>query len=115
MSLLTESMEACVMRDKTTVSDGYGGITTAYVDGAQFDAAIARASSVEAKIAATQGVKDLYTVITSRTINLQYHDAFKRLSDGKIFRVTSDGDDNKTPQSASLDMRAVSAEEWHES
>jgi hypothetical protein len=35
-----------------------------------------------------------------------------RNSDGKIFRITSDGDDNHTPKSATLDMRQVSAEEW---
>ena len=37
---------------------------------------------------------------------------FKRLSDGKIFRVTSDGDDKYTPSSANLNMRQVSCEEW---
>jgi hypothetical protein len=37
---------------------------------------------------------------------------FRRESDGKIFRVTSDGDDKKTPPSAGLDMRQVTAEEF---
>ena len=45
-------------------------------------------------------------------INLQYHDVVKRDRDGKIFRVTSDGDDNYTPASSSLDIRQVEAEEW---
>jgi hypothetical protein len=45
-------------------------------------------------------------------MNLQYHDIFKRKSDNKIFRVTSDGDDKHTPPSATLDMRQVSAEEY---
>ena len=36
----------------------------------------------------------------------------RRASDGKIFRVTSDGDDKRTPRSAALNMRNVSAEEW---
>jgi hypothetical protein len=43
---------------------------------------------------------------------LQYHDVFRRLSDGKIFRVTSDGDDKFTPDTATLNMRQVTAEEW---
>ena len=49
-----------------------------------------------------------------RTVDyvLYYHDVIKRLSDGKIFRITSDGDDKATPKSASLNMRSVSAEEW---
>ena len=54
----------------------------------------------------------LYTVTTKKAINLQYHDVFKRLTDSKIFRVTSDGDDKHTPKSAGLNMRQVSAEEW---
>jgi hypothetical protein len=43
---------------------------------------------------------------------LDFHDVIMRIADGKIFRITSDGDDNKTPKSATLDMRQVSAEEW---
>ncbi len=45
-------------------------------------------------------------------MNLEYHEVFKRLRDGKFFRVTSDGDDKHTPASASLNMRQVTAEEW---
>jgi hypothetical protein len=67
---------------------------------------------MQARVAAVQGVTALYTVTTEKNINLQYHDVFRRASDGKVFRVTSDGDDKKTPASASLNMRQVSAEEW---
>lgn len=112
MSLLTEQMEQCVIYNKTLVSDGYGGYTTIYAEGVSFEAAVVLDSSIEARIADAQGVKGVYTVTTGKEINLQYHDVFKRLSDGKIFRVTSDGDDNKTPKSATLNMRNVNAEEW---
>ena len=112
MSLLSEAMEACTMIDKTTQPDGYGGIKKAWVDGAPFQAAVTFDSSMPARVASVQGVKDLYTVVTEKNISLQYHDVFRRDSDGKIFRVTSDGDDKKTPASASLNMRVVSAEEW---
>ena len=112
MSLLSEAMTACVFLDKTHVPDGYGGSTTAWVEGAEFSAAIVLDSSIQAKIAEKQGVTGLYTITTSKDINLQYHDVFRRKEDGKIFRVTSDGDDKKTPTSAGLNMRQVSAEEW---
>lgn len=112
MSLLSEAMEKCTMIDKRTVDDGYGGFDTTWVDGASFDAAIVLDSSIQARVAEIQGVTGMYTVTTSKTINLQYHDVFRRNSDGKIFRVTSDGDDKKTPASASLNMRQVNAEEW---
>lgn len=112
MSLLLEAMEECVMMDKKTVPDGYGGFTSQYVEGSPFQAAIAFNSSMEARLAQRQGVTSVYTVTTSRAVNLSYHDIFRRESDGKIFRVTSDGEDQYTPQSAGLDMRNVSAEEW---
>lgn len=113
MSLLSEAMENCIMLDKRTSSDGgYGGYSTSWVEGAEFQAAVVLDSSMEARIAEKQGVTALYTITTEKNINLQYHDVFKRLEDGKIFRVTSDGDDKHTPNSASLNMRQVSAEEW---
>lgn len=112
MSLLSEAMETCTMIDRTTAPDGYGGIITTWVDGATFQAAIVLDSSMQARTAAVQGVTSLYTVTTKKNINLQYHDVFRRGSDGKVFRVTSDGDDKKTPGSAALNMRQVSAEEW---
>ena len=67
---------------------------------------------MQARIGEKQGVTALYTVTTTKALNLQYHDVFRRVEDSKIFRVTSDGDDKKTPPSAGLDMRQVTAEEW---
>lgn len=112
MSLLTDAMETCVILDKTTVSDGRGGVISQWTDGASFQAAITYDASIEGRTAAVQGVTALYTVTTHKDINLQYRDVFRRMSDGKLFRVTTDGDDKKTPRSAALDMRQVNAEEW---
>lgn len=112
MSLLDDALETCVMMDKTTQPDGYGGYISTYTDGAEFNAAIVFDTSMEARTADKQGVTSLYTVTTSKVLTLEYHDVFRRVRDGKIFRVTSDGDDKFTPASATLDMRQVTAEEW---
>lgn len=112
MGLVEEFMANCVMLDKHTVSDGIGGYKITYVEGAEFSAAITLDTSIQARVAEKQGVTALYTVTTSRALNLQYHDIFQRKSDNKVFRVTSDGDDKLTPPSATLDMRQVSAEEY---
>ena len=112
MSLLSEAVEPCVMLDKCKVDDGYGGYKTTWTEGVQFDAAIVFDTSIQARQAEAAGVSSLYTVTTKRNMHLEYHDVFRRNSDKKIFRVTSDGDDKYTPQSASLDMRQVTAEEW---
>lgn len=112
MSLLTEAMETCVLMDKITEPDGYGGYRATYVAGASFQAAITFDTSMEARVADKQGVTSLYTVTTSKALTLEYHDVFKRVLDGKVFRVTSDGDDKFTPASATLDMRQVTAESY---
>ena len=112
MSLLNDAFEACTMLHKTSADDGYGGETTVWVDGATFQAAITFDSSMEARTAQSQGVKSLYTVTTRKSKVLEYHEVFRRNRDGKLFRVTSDGDDKATPDSATLDMRQVTAEEW---
>ena len=112
MSLLTEAMTKCAFLDKTHQPDGYGGYEETWSEGAEFDAAIVLDSSMQARIAEKQGVTALYTVTTGKGVNLQYHEVFKRKTDNKTFRVTSDGDDKHTPASAGLNMRQVSAEEW---
>lgn len=111
MSLLSDAMESCVMLNKQTTNDSYGGFINTWVDGATFNAAIVFDTSIEARVAEVQGVHSLYTVTTPRNVTLQYHDVFRRVRDGKLFRVTSDGDDKYTPASATLDMRQVTAEE----
>ena len=113
MSLLTDAFEKCTIIDKRTVSEGYGGYNTEWVDGAEIEAAIVFDNSLQARTAEKAGVTSLYTVTTKRNVVLNYHDVFRRQKDNKIFRVTSDGDDKVTPKSTTLDMRQVSAEEWN--
>lgn len=112
MSLINEALEKCVMLDKKTVPDGYGGYMTEWNDGVEFNAAIVLDTSMEARVGEKAGVTSLYTITTNKNLNLQYHDILRRVRDGKIFRVTSDGDDKYTPDSSTLDMRQVTAEEW---
>ena len=112
MSLLSEAMENCIMLNKSVVDDGYGGYDTVWSDGVEFQAAIVFDNSMNARVAEKQGVSSLYTITTNKALVMQYHDVFRRVRDGKIFRVTSDGDDKYTPESATLNMRQVTAEEW---
>lgn len=112
MSLLDEAMETFTIVDKTTQPDGYGGTITVWVDGAEITAACVLNSSGEAMLAMAMGSTSNYTITTRKNVNLQYHDVLRRKRDGKIFRITSDGDDLATPGSASLNMRNVTAEEW---
>ena len=112
MSLLSEAMENFIILNKQKVDDGYGGVKTIWTEGAKITAAAVFNSSMEARVAGVQGVSSLYTITTRKDTMLDYHDVIKRLRDNKIFRITSDGDDSYTPNSATLNMRQVTAEEW---
>lgn len=112
MSLLESAYEDFVMLDRTTVPDGYGGFISTWSNGAEFKAAAVYDTSLEARLAGVQGVTSLYTITTSKAVTLEYHDVIKRVSDEKIFRVTSDSKDKQTPSPATLNMRQVTAEEF---
>ena len=112
MSLLSEFFEDFVIVNKVIVDDGYGGVDTTWTDGAHIKGALVLDSSMQARMAEAQGVKDLYTLTVRKSTELDFHTVIRRVSDNKIFRLTTDSDDKKTPNSASLDMRQYSVEEW---
>lgn len=112
MNLVNEAMEEVVLLEKTRKPDGEGGFITEWQEGTEFKAAITFDSSLQARIADKQGVTSLYTITTSKTAKLEFHDVLKRLKDGKIFRITSDGDDKLTPNLATFQFLQVTAEEW---
>ena len=112
MSLLNQAYEDVVLMDKRREPDGEGGFTTNWFESVEFQAAITFDTSMESRIAEKQGVTSRYTVTTNKGAKLQFHDVIKRLSDGKVFRITSDGDDKVTPTSASFQFLQVTAEEY---
>lgn len=113
MSTLYERMmEPFCYVEKVRVADGEGGYITTWTEGAEFTAHAAFDTSIEARTGAAAGVSSLYTITAPKTVALEYHDVIKRASDGKIFRVTSDGDDVITPPMSTLSFLQVTAEEW---
>ena len=112
MSLLDDAYENFTVINKAIVDDGYGGTAVTWKDGATSKGAIVLDSSTQAQIAQAMGVKSLYTLTVKKNVELDYHTVLRRESDKKIFRLTSDTDEKKTPPSAGLDMRQYTAEEW---
>lgn len=111
--IIDDYKEEFAFMDKTHTRDEEGNTITAWEQSeATFMAALRFDSSVQAKRAQAEGVQDLYTIVTGREVDLEFNDVVKRLEDGTTFRVTTSGKDNKTPRSASLNMRAVSAKVW---
>lgn len=112
MSLIDSFKERCVLVEKTRTPDGEGGWSTTWVDGIEFDAAIVMDTTLQARVAEKEGMTSVYTVTTDKSLPLDFHDVFRRLRDGKVFRVTRDSSDKETPDVASFQFHQVSAEEW---
>jgi len=112
MSLLESAFEPFTVINKSVEDDGYGGQIISWSDGAKIKGAIVFNRSIEAKIAQSMNVNAVYSFTVHKNIVLDYHTVIRRESDRKIFRLTSDSDDYKTPKSAYIDIRQYDAEEW---
>ena len=112
MSLLENAFEDFTIINKVVTADGYGGTVTQWVDGATIRGAIVYDGSTQMKVAMAAGVKAAYTFTVKKSVSLDFHDVIRRESDSKVFRLTTNSDDMKTPETAMLNMRQYSAEEW---
>ena len=112
MSLLENAYEDFTVINKTVVDDGYGGTTVVWTDGVTIKGAMVFDNSTQMKVAQAMGVTSAYTLTVKKNVELDYHTVLRRESDKKIFRLTSNSDDKKTPEEAALNMRQYSAEEW---
>lgn len=110
--LITYMMTPCVLMEKQRTPDGAGGFLVQWAEGAQFEAAVVMDQTMQARVAEKDGVTSVYTVTTRRATLLEYHDVFKRISDGAVFRVTSNGSDKQSPNFGTLDIAQVTAEKW---
>lgn len=113
MSLLDEYNAECVMIVKTYVDDDpVGGYKTQWVDGAHFAAAWEYDSAPEMTVAEQQGVKRVYRIYVDKTLDLDYHEAFRRLDNEQVYRVVNPGTDRMTPSFSRLNRRLIEVEEW---
>ena len=112
MSMIFELIEDCKILNYVRTDDPYGGYTRAWEDGATFKATIIKNSTTQAQIAEKQGITELFTVVIEKGFELDFHDVFKRVSDGEIFRVTSRIKDSEAPDRSTVRIAKVTAERW---
>lgn len=105
-------MTPCVMVEKTRTPDGQGGFSTVWTDGPEFSASIVKDKTLSARVAEKQGVTDVYQVTTPSGVWLEFHEVFRRLSDGATFRATSNYTDSMPPANATFAFEQVFAERW---
>ena len=102
----------CIRVERRREPDGEGGYMNTWTETEEFMASLELDSSTQGEIAQKLGAKSVYRVTVPRTLLMDYHDVFKRISDGQIFRVTTKSVDKMTPEFASISFAQVKAEEW---
>lgn len=110
MPLLDDFARPCALMEKTRVSDGEGGYTTTWTDGAEFMNYQALDTSMEARRAEKEGVTSLYSALVDKAVPIEYNDYFKDLQTGQTYRVTSNPSDKEAPKSASFNLKFFTAE-----
>lgn len=110
--LMDEYAVECVLLEKRRVDDPVGGYQTIWTDGATFSAAWEYMSAPEILVAEKQGVARAYRIYVDKTLDLDYHDAFRRADNGQIYRVTNPGTDRMTPSFSRLNKRLIEVEKW---
>lgn len=110
MSLWEDMMETCQLQELRRTDDGEGGYSRSWSPASEFEAAVVHDKTTQDRVAEKQGAVTTWTVTTRA--ELAFHDVFKRQSDGKAFRVTSEAADGRTPSAASFQFNQCTAEEY---
>lgn len=112
MSLMDEFNAECVLLVKTRQPDPVGGYKTVWTDGVPFTASWEFESAPEITVAEQQGVARVYNIYVDKTLDLDYHEAFRRNDNGQIYRVVNPGTDRVTPSFSTLNKRLIGVEKW---
>ena len=112
MNLMFQMMEDCRILNHVRTDDPFGGYTDEWSDGMRFKAAISKDSSPEQLVAEKEGITESFTVVVPKDVFLDYHDVFRRISDGSIFRVTSKTTDSTAHPASTVKIAKVTAERW---
>ena len=112
MSLMDEYNAECVLLVKRRIPDPVGGYTTEWVEDMSFQAAWEYQSAPEIIVAEQQGVSRIYRIYVDKTLDLDFHEVFRRTDNGQIYRVTNPGTDRMTPSYSRLNTRRIEVEKW---
>lgn len=96
--------------NKISNSDGLGGIEFIYMEGAKFKGVITIESNTETRIAEQQGLKSIYTLSTSKGIQIDFGDLIK--SEDKVYKVVSVKNELQTPHFSNLDLQQYELERY---
>ena len=112
MSLMDEYNVECVLQVRTRTEDPVGGYKSGWADGVHFQAAWEYEGAPEIIVAEQQGVSRVYRIYVDKTLDLEYHEAFRRSDNGAVYRVVNPGTDRMTPKFSRLNKRLIEVEKW---
>ena len=112
MSMIEGMFERCVALRQQTDADGVGGWDGAWQEGESFDAAILKDGETAETEGQRQVLRERFTAVVPKGVALGFHDVFRRLSDGAVFRVTGDGRDAAAPEESTVMIAKVKCERW---
>lgn len=104
--------EDFVLLESESSPDGMGGQIVTWSNGEKFRCLLNKDKSTEAILAEQNGAKSVFKGLVDIALQIEHGDVFKRLSDGSIFRVTSNPADGKTPPIATFRNKMFSAERF---
>ena len=104
--------EGCVLLTRERTPDGQGGYTSVWAEGITFYPSWEFNSAPEMEVAQQQGVSRTYRIYVDKSLDLDYHEVFRRIKDGQVYRVINPGTDRYTPPSSALNQRLIEVEKW---
>lgn len=96
--------------DRISSPDPMGGVIYTYQEGAHFRGGLVKNNTTEMQIAGQQGAKTVYTLVVSKSIDLDRGQIVHRLSDGDNFQCTSPTRDMTTPGTAVIQFSQATME-----
>lgn len=115
MSLLDVTKLSFTVLEQKNTDDGYGGYIAVWADKFSFDGNLYVTQKKAVSEADRAEIYDFYTLLTPRSIEIKFHDVIRVDTGkykGKIFRITTQADEDFTPSTATLDLKAYSMEHW---
>lgn len=112
MSLYETFYQNLIIMDRKTISDGMGGFSTEWVEGATFKGAVVTQATTEQRVAEKQLGEATYQITTPVNVVLDYGMVIKCAKLDKYLKITSDNKDVETPQVATFGFRQCTATEW---
>ena len=101
--------EVCLLK-RIPVPDGYGGETERWQEERRFSAAFFPDISEDARTAEQRGHRRRFTLLVPQAVPLGHNDRIRRVADGLVLRIVTEGNDLKTPPGSRLNLCQVQAE-----